>query len=613
MCGILGVFGAAASKVSVEQSLQLLLNRGPDFNSVIRPSEELVLGASRLAMTDPHPRSNQPFGKYDDWLVFNGEIYNYKELRTHLIQEHKRKFVTNSDTEVLFEMLNIYGPAAVTKLQGMFAFVYFNANEKRILLARDNLGKKPLYYSQANNDFFFASTIESLRKLLPSKKIDTSGLLGYLALGYTVDPVTALAEIRSLVPGVCYAVEDDGLIQKVAEFDSLRGVAINSSMTVRSALNDAVEKRIMEHDEVAISLSGGLDSSIVASLAASTQRRVVGYSVFWGDSDKSRYNRDHDSARLIASNPGIEFVGVDFGDVKGNIENNLVKFIEVMDEPNSNPTGVSMVPLYQKIASDGFRLVLTGDGSDEIFGGYPRYSSRLLGNVRFRKGDRLFAYLSRRIPSIEKALLAVLNPWDEGLWSNFHWNFRPHELATLLNGDLSLTSMGIRKSIFESISNISPALTKERVHPLEIMMSRDRSIWLTNESNRKLDRISMAFSVEARSPFQDEVVALIALRLMRVSKYKALDKSILWSEFPEMLNAGVRQDKAGFISPVGHWLRSKPEIVEIAIGRLMESGYFDEKELLKRSRTQFSSNFNQIRQLWSLVVLGYWMKLKIDS
>jgi asparagine synthase (glutamine-hydrolysing) len=310
---------------------------------------------------------------------------------------------------------------------------------------------------------------------------------------------------------------------------------------------------------------------------------------------------------MIAKSLNLRFVGVDFLSGGGHLENTLSDFIRFMGEPNSNPTGVSLVPLYRRISQDGFRLVLTGDGSDEIFGGYPRYESPLLGNTFRFLSDRQLIPLMDRASNLGKLSLRFTNPGSPGIWANFHWNFKPKDIAKLLSSNASNTSKEITEGLFASISTLDfeDSDTGSR-DALKKVMERDSSIWLTNESNRKLDRISMAFSIEARSPFQDERVIRMANSVMQEDSFKSHNKENLRRLFPELRDSGVRDDKAGFISPVGHWLRTNPNLVKTGLDAVLESGLFNTNEITLRRNDQFSGDFSKIRQLWSLVVLGYW-------
>jgi asparagine synthase (glutamine-hydrolysing) len=171
MCGIVGIFGPQASKFDLEKSVALLVDRGPDAQAIVTPNNYLNLGAARLAMTDPLPRSNQPFEKQGNWILFNGEIYNHNELREWLRISRGISFVTESDTEVLIEILRIYGTEGVRYLNGMFAFAYFDQEQQKVILGRDSLGKKPLFISAKGENLFWASTMSALKQIAVGHQI----------------------------------------------------------------------------------------------------------------------------------------------------------------------------------------------------------------------------------------------------------------------------------------------------------------------------------------------------------------------------------------------------------------------------------------------------------
>lgn len=606
MCGIIGAFGVGANSFDLSQELIKLKVRGPDSQIIRQPYSFLIMGATRLAMTDPHPRSNQPFSKNGNWIVFNGEIYNYEFLRDYLSKKHGIEFMTYSDTEVLLELLQIYGQEAVEMLNGMYAFAFYDSAKRKLFLARDELGKKPLYFVKQSDNLLWSSTIETLISLSPAKDVNKNALIEYLAFGYTIDANTIYDRVTAVRPGVMHEF-DINLVESTNTSPKFNKIFAEKCIDLRDAVETAVDERINSHENVAISLSGGLDSSIVTMLAKKRKLDVTAYSLKWTDSDKERYNTDSDVAKRIAANLGVNFCTVDFS-AENDLERHLRSFIKVMGEPNSNPTGVSMIPLYSKVKQDNHRLILTGDGADEIFGGYPRYESFLLGNnFRFLSAGRTWQ-LSNESELLRKLALRVGNLANPALWANFHWNFQPREISKILSRGNSLSAHKLAKTLFTSIeqTKIENRQLKFK-NAVQSVMELDSRIWLTNESNRKLDRVSMGFSIEARSPFQDSRVIEIANNEIRRKRHAISNKKLLREAFPEVEVLGVREDKAGFISPVGHWLRTNPNIVKTGLEAVNDSGLFNSYEITSRNTDQFSGDFTRIRQLWSLVVLGYWL------
>ena len=612
MCGILGVFGSQPDVHWAENEIVNLVKRGPDHQSTVKINSNTVIGAARLAMTDPLPRSNQPFIREDlnVAITFNGEIYNYKELRI-LLENYGYRFRTESDTEVLLVACHKFGSEVTSRLNGMYSFAYVDSNSNTVLLARDSLGKKPLYWSHSNHLVYWSSSIKQVRRAIRSSQLSEDALATYLAFGYTIDPVTIYKGIYALTPGSIMSLtlnqqeELQLTLSTASKYKPERDLELQN---LEFEIHQAVQRRIEGHSKVAISLSGGLDSTIIAMLAAKSQSKITGFSAIWRDSDKSRYNLDAEYAEQIARNIGIDFVKVEMPKTN-EVCDVLDSFVIAMEEPNSNPTGISMMNLYSAIASDSHRLVLTGDGADEIFAGYPRYENSIrfpnILKLRGRWVDKiLFSEPNPIVSRLKQLSVSQINTKSNHRWAYWHWNFSPAQLSKMLSPEQKQTNYwNMISKIISSYNQLSTENT------IETMLLLDRNIWLTMESNRKLDRISMEKSIEARSPFQDERVIAKGLLEMKNEKFSNLNKQILWELFPEVEEIGVRKDKTGFISPVGHWLRSNPKLVQESISYLSSSGYFDKNELAQFVQAPASGDYRKIMQLWSLVVLARWIEL----
>lgn len=607
MCGIVGGYGVNVRNAWVSEQTRKLSHRGPDFQADITFSKNLHFGSARLAMTDPLPRSNQPFYSHKSALIFNGEIYNHKDLRTQL-QSHGIEFETQSDTEVLLRSLDYWGDLTNEKIEGMYAFAYFNFEKNILILGRDPLGKKPLYYSVLNKTVHWSSSLNSLNEIQDNQQLDEESIYEYLSLGYTIDPGTIQQEISAVKPGyfLKFALRSELITEMTPIKTSFRRLRQPNKKTFREVLSNAVATRVEGHKTSAISLSGGVDSAVIALLASKTDSRITAYSASWPDSDKTRYNSDSQAARIIAKNLGIEFQEVEIFETN-KLDFNLKEFVRAMEEPNSNPSGLSMMNLYQAISRDSHRLVLTGDGADEILGGYPRYISlSRVPNILKINSQLISKQLDRERNRINQRFFQVLVSQSSNKnfdnWLHWHWNFTPAELEQLAP---KIFSAANSTKLRQKLKFIKPNFD---ANPTSFNMQMDHEIWLGMESNRKLDRISMHYSIEARSPFQDENVIDCAISYMESSNYKALAKKFLWESFPEMKKLGVRNDKAGFISPVGHWLRANPEVVSSAIQALDKRLPFDKGYLLKLADSPYSGEYRNIMKLWSLVVLSYWIQ-----
>ena len=610
MCGLIGSYSLSSNFSWAKSGIDKLRYRGPDSQATKLINNFLIFGSTRLAMTDPLPRSNQPMENLDngDVISFNGEIYNYKELRNQLIKLGI-KFETSSDTEVLLKLLGTYGIDILPKLNGMFAFVFYSKKFEEIYFVRDYLGKKPLYYEKTEDGLKWSSSLSSFENLT-KKHLNDLALHQYLSLGYLLDPITAMENITSVMPGevLTFSLRNRQLRSSSFKRDEPKreDLAIE---TIRESLTQSIQDRIEGHSSVALSLSGGVDSSIIALELANLETHVTTFSAIWPDSDKSRYNIDGRLAQNISKKLGLNHVPVEMISTY-EIEQSLKEFLIAMQEPNNNPSGVSMMKLYESMSSVGNRLILTGDGSDEIFCGYERYRAvSRLPNLLYVSpgifGSRLHLDSSRKQHKIQKLARAQLSPKHPESWLGWHNIFTPPEVDRLIDkSNFQTNNTPLLRNALTNLVTLPP-----RTDKLKALMLRDHQIWLAMESNRKLDRVSMNYSTEARSPFQDDRVINAAKFALEATANKPFGKKALWEAYPELNALGVRQDKAGFTSPVGHWLRCNPNLIKSSLSALKNDVRFNKLELNRLASAPHRGIYRELSQLWTLVVLGTWLEL----
>ena len=600
MCGIAGGIGEGTSSV-VRKFMPLLNRRGPDYQDVITTDYGLTLGAARLAITDPLPRSNQPMidQSTGNLIIFNGEIYNFKILKKKLLNLGIT-FSTESDTEVLLKLLGHYGVSGISQLEGMFAFAFLNYATNTLILSRDYLGKKPLYYAHSGNIIFFSSSFNFVTKALKSIEFNFESIATYLKLGYSLDPNTLIKGVLSLEPGHALEVDLPTLTKKNNFFPPDK-LVIKSSMTVEQALHESIHQRVDGHSNFAISMSGGVDSSLIAMQCKNMGLTPELYSVGFSKSDKARYNNDAAAAELIARDLNLKFKLVEMPS-PSKIPTVLEEFVEAMEEPNGNPTGLSMMVLYSNIAKDGHRIVLTGDGSDEIFGGYPRYQMA-------KKMNWLPKINMDKFISISKIESTSSNILDKVLWSfthkgTFYFWLYLHQISNTVQSK-KLFNVESDMSFNFSLINLLKFNFNTKSSVAELMF-KDLSIWLSMESNKKLDRISMWYSIEARSPFQSENLVRSGYDIMKFFEFNKLEKKVLFQTFPDLYSLPLLKNKIGFLSPLGHWLRSNPEMITDSINYLEKLSLFNVEELSKLSRAPKNGEYQKFKLLWSLIVLSKW-------
>jgi asparagine synthase (glutamine-hydrolysing) len=413
------------------------------------------------------------------------------------------------------------------------------------------------------------------------------------------------SEVKTIKPGEILIIDSDTLKVKGQEQYCPKVFGDRVSIFGRSDLQNALIERTTGHSKFALSLSGGIDSAILAVEAKNLNLPVTAYSLRWDDSDKPKYNFDSENAQKIAKRLQIPFTVVSMPKVK-EIPELIDTFIMAMEEPHSNPTGVSMLPLYSKIRNDGNRLVLTGDGADEIFGGYPRYNQaqniKYFPQVNSKYLKNIIQARNFEKKILNKLAITFTECNSKEFWLYWHLIFGKHNFELLFPNSKQF-------EISPFTLRLNRYFGKNRVRSL---MFTDLCTWLTMESNKKLDRISMWNSIEARSPFQSELVINTAYNSMNKSNFKIINKQILKDMYPELKTLPINSQKHGFISPLGHWLRSNPQLVQNSIRYLPQFLPINKSELIRLSQSIVKKNFNEMKMLWSLIILTRWFIKEFD-
>ena len=613
MCGFIGAMSRKTSFIrglDLGPTLQCIKHRGPDSSGEVSLGENFRVGAVRLAMTDPQARSDQPMLSEGRGLTFNGEIFNYRALRGEL-EARGIEFLTDGDTEVLLRILELDDLELLARIQGMFAFAWVDPMAQRVIFGRDALGKKPLYLAQNQDITAWGSSAEEVRKLAGiDPAVGTEALFDYLEFGFTVAPHSILKGVMSLRPGFKVELSLNGEFHETPLWRQKQSGRAPSKAELYLALEEACRLRVEGHPNPAILLSGGIDSALVALMASRTAREPHAYTAVWTDSDKARYNSDALAAEKIASEIGIKWTAVEMPSAS-EIPQRIREFTKIMGEPLNNPSGISSMCMFERIAANGHRLALTGDGADEIFAGYPRYRRdldipallRALGKV---PGVQRLAQSKIQTESekFRRVARALLSPDVSQRYRSWHWVFSPKEIESWMpklrdvRADSPLVDRDPRLGLLGLSMSEKSALWD---------MAFDRDIWLTEQSNRLLDRVSMARSIEARSPFQEEKVIELALNLdtkeLFGSGLKPTLRNLLKNE-PIMKH--VRQDKWGFISPIGHWIRASTE--DIKSTTLDQAKYFNFNESRIRKLIYDAPRGSHIQrvQLWTIYALSVW-------
>lgn len=602
MCGICGIVGVGAQK-GVERMTLALAHRGPDDIGVqFFPEENLALGHRRLSIIDLSPAGHQPMSDEsgDVWIAFNGEIYNFPELREKL-REKGHQFRSHTDTEVILQLYKEEGVEGVRRLNGMFAFALLDRQHQKLILARDHFGIKPLYYYHANGCFAFGSEIKAiLSSGVYSPDINWQALYDYFTFLYVPCPQSIFRGILQVPPAHVleldlrtnqievwryWRVSEAGeTVRSSEEYDEVAGKEI-----LRSLLADSVRHQMMSDVPLGVFLSGGVDSPILTGLMAQhSSQPVKTFTVIFQGKDIEFYN-ERETARVAASKFGTDHheIPVDLG---GPTE--MLNLVESFDQPFGNPTFYLMY-LISKHTRAEVKVALCGAGGDELFAGYPRYQAMTLAHrLRWAPQPLLSAVRSGlglipddyRTMTLRRARL-FLKGLDKDFARQFvKWTyfFDEVEKGSLLQKNSSTgNGNGNNDSFLPSDRIVRQCLDNS---PLEDFGNRvldvDMQTFLLDNILEYTDKMSMAVSLEVRVPYLDRRVVEHSLRIPFHKKLRgSRGKIILKEAFSDLLPEVNREaPKKGFNFPLAIWMRDYLD------------GYFDQN--MSRAEVNRQGIFN---------------------
>jgi len=603
VCGIAGFIGE--DQDLIERMTNALRNRGPDgFGVSVR--EGVSLGSARLAILDPRPEGNQPMWNDDQsvGIVFNGEIFNFKELRTN----HGLQCKTNTDTEVILRLYEKEGIDMVKKLRGMFSFGIYDTRSKTLHVARDPSGITPLFYTMIANQFHFASETKALLRAYDQKPpINPTALSLYCRFQYLPRPFTLLPDIKAVEPGSLLIVQGNNVTMKQwnnESYDYGRLSANEFKKEFPGLMQQVVTDHLISDRPLGLFLSGGLDSSIcLHHMQQAGHKPIKTFTArFEVEEQSEKFNRDADLARETAKHYGTDHHELT---VTATMYRDAYKdCAAALDQPNANVTAVTQY-LLAKFAKQQVDVVLTGNGGDELFGGYPRYRIvHLLTMLRaMPAGARAFiARLAGLPPDVLRmepgdALMERLNNQSIEQWES------------LVKGtwfDASATSKWVQE-------RYAPLAT---LPPLAAAMEYNRLSWLTDEALRMTDGTSLGSGLEARVPLLDQRVIQIAHQTRPQDHVSLFQTKRLLRETYQTLS-GVEGlpshlfnvPKSGFFTPLAKWFRRECKSL---IDEMLESEhlapYFDLEAVRKVAAQHHTGEKYSLHTLAMLTQLHCWFE-----
>ncbi|MBD3179477.1 MAG: asparagine synthase (glutamine-hydrolyzing) [Candidatus Latescibacteria bacterium] len=596
MCGIY-LTNIDFGEEKIRESLETVKFRGPDNTGITRV-DELYFGHLRLSIIDLDSRSDQPMSFGNLTIVFNGEIYNYREIRDELI-ESGYTFSTNGDTEVILKGFSRWGHSLIPKLNGMFSFAIYDSSARKVFCCRDRIGVKPFYYYWKEGRFEICS---QLRPLLSKGELSQEAISIFLDCTYIPSPYTVFRDIHKLPPGHNLEIDlEKRRLRKWKYWDLQDAEPLDipyheAKEQLHELLEDAVRIRLNTDVPFGTFLSGGIDSALITGIASDiSDSPVRTFSIAFD-------NPEYDESRVASRY--AEILGTDHTEIRcssGDVMRLIPDMVRVYDEPFADSSALPTL-LLNKVTREHVTMALSGDGGDECFLGYNHFDwlrkYLMIASVPYFVRNLLIRMIAvnifgRRTSKIKRIM--KINSTDEFIRDVF---IGFDSIQAERNMDWFETYSGYR-----SLSG----------DPLQRLADLNIKLWLENDSNVKVDRGSMAYSVEVRSPFLDYRVIEMSRTLPVEYRYdsglrKKISRDILKDYIPEKI---FNQPKSGFSVPMGEWIRNelRDEFTETLSGRFLSSvPNLNIDKFTTMFRRHMDRRQDYSSYIWRLYVLAKWCR-----
>ena len=630
MCGIAGFSGNLDIQLLRKMS-EAIIHRGPDDEGEFHDAAKGVgLAHRRLSILDLSPTGHQPMMSEDGAvvLVFNGEIYNFRELRMEL-EARGHRFRGHSDTEVLLALYMAKGEDLLPYLNGIFAFALWDARQRTLLLARDGLGVKPLYYAEAKSAFVFASELKALLRVSEvGRDVDPIALQHYLTYLWCPAPSTLLRSVKKLEPG-CALVVRNGRIDRQWRFYQLPFHDVPETMSeseaihqTRDALRTAVQRQMVADVPIGAFLSGGLDSSAVVAFARETSpgRRLKCFTMEMSAHDAAWEGIAND---LPYAESAARYLDVDLHTIKVGPEmaDDLSKMIYHLDEPQGDPAPLNVLSISRLAREHGVKVLLSGAGGDDIFTGYRRHRALMLERYwswmprAVRAG---IAELTASLPTSSPALRQLRKAFqyasyegDRRLASYFYW-LRPDLAEELIAPELA-TRDARQEPLVASLNDLS-----DEVPVLNRMLYLECKHFLADHNLNYTDKLSMAAGVEVRVPLLDRELVALAARLPIQYKQRGAEGKWIFKKAMEGLlpREIIYRPKTGFGVPLRAWLRGplKEPIRDIlSPDSLRRRAWFNSDSVERLLADNLSGEVDAAYPLFAILCIELWAQMFLDQ
>ncbi|MGH9170734.1 MAG: asparagine synthase (glutamine-hydrolyzing) [Acidimicrobiales bacterium] len=627
MCGIAGCYLQPGGKALAEVMSARIAHRGPDdarSYEWVDDSVSVQLAFRRLSIIDLSAAANQPFCKGGLTITCNGEIYNYRQIRAELAAAGVG-FATSSDTEVLLEAWRHWGPSSLRRLRGMFAFALFDEASGKLILARDPLGIKPLYFVTRGEGVIFCSELKGIVAAVgPELRVDTASLVASMLYYWVPDQRCALLGVKRLAPGSFAELSPDGTMRTETYWDISTEAAEAASRPapeLAQVIRNSVCAHLVADVPVSSFLSGGLDSSIVTVLAKKASPAIDAYTIRFRPADYKLEAMPDDAryARQVADRYGIDLHEIE---IAPDVAEMLPRIVDVLDEPTGDPAAINTFLMCEAARDAGVKVLLSGMGADELFGGYRKHLACMIA-ARYQQLPALLRHKVLR-PAVDRLPVAAFGHglrrvrWakrfltfaeleEEEAFRRSYTLYDPRELAGLLSGDLA--------------GDVDQVVTEHRKiyedNALDDHVNRmclaDARLFMSGLNLTYTDRASMAASTEVRVPFVDPEVfgAAFALRgtdKIAGGKGKLALKRAAEGWLPAEI---VHRPKASFGAPLRAWMAHdlRDMVDEVLVrGELTSSGFLDRVGVERLVSDERAGREDRSKQLWQLLTLELWVR-----
>lgn len=613
MCGFAGIINLNRLKVNddlhkrMSAALESLHNRGPDQNGVYVDDYAYLVHA-RLSIIDTSDNGKQPIKKYGKTIVYNGEIYNFIELKNKLIK-YGYSFFSNSDTEVLIAAWDKWGEEALKYINGMYSFAIWDQKYKQLSLVRDPYGKKPLLYSIHNDIIYFASDLNSLEKITDCGEINPLAVESLFKLRFIHDPLTIYKNAFKLSPGsILKFTKQKVTIKKWYNLKQASSANFNKN-NLTTLFDQAVKRRLVSDVDIGVFLSGGLDSSLIVSSLAEQGYSLPCFTM--GFENSSDYYEERPQARRLAKHFGMESHTFEMNENK--IIKALPEIFNASDEPFADTSSIPFYMLSNKVSSE-LKVVLSGDGGDEVFAGYrkhlgerwskiphfiPKFLRDFIVSSLIENKNTYYGEISRRIRRY------LMNSSKKGSDRQAGWleQINENTVKQLFGSNLRFT-----RDLLEEYR-------KPFQDPINAMLAGDLGLSLSGDMLVKADRMSMANSLEVRSPLLDKDLVEYVFSIpgnLKIGNFKG--KILLRETFKNRLPKwSLNIKKKGFELPIADWLRNDlRNLVEDSSSKniLEKLGIIDPSIIDGWKEGLYSKKRDTSWQLWTLITYKQWMESK---